>query len=110
MITFIVSAFWHGVYPFYYPMFFNAAILNEINKDLYRMWFVFAWIPTPLRLFLCHLGSFWHMNFSGIMFAALTFENGMKFGNATYWFVPGVGAAFLIISRTFNFVGMAKKS
>ena len=36
MSTFIVSAFWHGFYPFYYVMFFFAAILVECAKDMYK--------------------------------------------------------------------------
>ena len=32
--TFIVSAFWHGFYPFYYVMFFFCALLGELSKDI----------------------------------------------------------------------------
>lgn len=48
--TFLVSGFWHGVYPFFYVMFFIAAILQECAKDAYKarhLWYTF--IPKPLR-------------------------------------------------------------
>jgi hypothetical protein len=45
-MTFIVSAFWHGFYPFYYVMFFVAAILGELTKDLYKSRIFFAFIPA----------------------------------------------------------------
>jgi len=110
MSTFIVSAFWHGFYPFYYVMFFFSAILAEVTKDVYKCWIFFQWIPSPVRYFLCHLGSMGCMNYFGVMFNALTIEKGMRFCNATYWIVPGGLTVFLLISRTMNFVGIAKKA
>ena len=34
--TFLVSGFWHGLYPFFYVMFFFAAILQECAKDAFK--------------------------------------------------------------------------
>ena len=45
MATFMVSAFWHGFYPFYHVMFFFAAVLAEVTKDVYKCWIFFQWIP-----------------------------------------------------------------
>lgn len=39
--TFIVSAFWHGFYPFYYVVFFFCALSTEANKDIYKAQFLF---------------------------------------------------------------------
>ena len=36
MIVFMVSAFWHGFYPFYYVTFVLAMISTEIAKDLFK--------------------------------------------------------------------------
>ena len=47
MATFVVSAFWHGFYPFYYIMFFFAAFLVEVTKDVYRSRILFNFIPSP---------------------------------------------------------------
>jgi len=49
MLTFIVSAFWHGFYPFYYVMFFFAAVLAELSKDVYRSKILFEFIPPFMR-------------------------------------------------------------
>lgn len=45
IIVFLVSAFWHGFYPFYYIMFFLAAILSEVTKDIFKSWILFQAIP-----------------------------------------------------------------
>lgn len=49
MTTFIVSAFWHGFYPFYYVMFFFCALLSELCKDIYRSRIMFEFIPPFFR-------------------------------------------------------------
>lgn len=36
LTVFMVSAFWHGFYPFYYVMFFFTYIFTEVSKDVYR--------------------------------------------------------------------------
>jgi lysophospholipid acyltransferase len=52
MATFLVSAFWHGFYPFYYIMFFFAGLLGEVAKDFYRSRILFSFIPSPLGLII----------------------------------------------------------
>jgi lysophospholipid acyltransferase len=51
-LVFMVSAFWHGFYPFYYFMFFFAAILGEVCKDIYRARYIFRNIPYPISSIL----------------------------------------------------------
>lgn len=48
MAVFIISAFWHGFYPFYYVMFFFCAFFAELAKDVYRSRVFFRFIPHPL--------------------------------------------------------------
>ncbi len=52
LATFIISAFWHGFYPLYYVMFFFAAFLTELSKELYRSRRLFKAIPYPLNSIL----------------------------------------------------------
>lgn len=52
MAVFIVSAFWHGFYPFYYVMFFFCAFFTELAKDVYRSRVFFRSIPYPLNSIL----------------------------------------------------------
>ena len=49
------------------------------------------------------------LNYNGCMFNALTFENGTKFGNGTYWFVFVIITVILIFSRTFGLVKFVQK-
>jgi lysophospholipid acyltransferase len=109
MSTFIVSAFWHGFYPFYYVMFFFAAVLQEVSKDLYKARYLFRVIPERLRPIIGNLVTMLVLNYNGVMFNALTFENGIKFGNRTYWFVFVIITVVLIFSRTFGLVKFVQK-
>lgn len=45
MITFTVSAIWHGLYPFYYIMFFFCALIVELSKEIFRSRALFAFMP-----------------------------------------------------------------
>jgi D-alanyl-lipoteichoic acid acyltransferase DltB (MBOAT superfamily) len=49
MLTFMVSAVWHGFYPFYYIMFGFCAVFVQVAKDLYRSRIVFSPIPENIR-------------------------------------------------------------
>jgi lysophospholipid acyltransferase len=52
MATMIVSAFWHGFYPFYYVMFFFCTFLNELAKEIFRSRIFFRPIPSKLKCVL----------------------------------------------------------
>jgi len=67
MATFIISAFWHGFYPFYYVMFFFAAILSEVAKDIFKARILFGFIPSALRPIIANFLSFLCMNYLGIL-------------------------------------------
>ena len=110
MSTFIVSAFWHGFYPFYYVMFFFAAIMNEVAKDLYKSRIIFSkFIPKELHWFVANQITMVSLNYLGCMFNALTFENGTKFGGATYYWIFVLSVVILTASRTLGLVKIAQK-
>jgi lysophospholipid acyltransferase len=67
MMTFIVSAFWHGFYPFYYVLFFFAALLVEVSKDIFKARYLFRFIPSVLRPVVANLVSMVIMNYLGIL-------------------------------------------
>jgi len=107
IVTFLVSAFWHGFYPFYYVMFFFAGILVEVNKDVFKARALFSFIPSALRPFVANFFSFICLNYFGLLQNALTFERGGNFMSATYAFVP-IGLCLLLgASRTLGMVKMA---
>ena len=68
LIVFIMSAFWHGFYPFYYVMFFFCALVGEISKDMYRSRVYFRWIPYPFSSILANFASMLTMNYMGCCF------------------------------------------
>jgi len=43
-ITFTVSAVWHGLYPFYYVMFFFCSLIVELSKEIFRSRSLFSFI------------------------------------------------------------------
>ena len=109
MSTFLVSAFWHGFYPFYYVMFFFAAIMSEVAKDLYKARIIFKFVPKELHWILSNTVTMLMLNYLGCMFNALTFENGTKFGAATYYFPFILSVVVLIASRTLGLVKYAQR-
>ena len=109
MATFIVSAFWHGFYPFYYVMFFFAAVLSEVAKDIFKSRYLFRFIPAALRPFVANFASFLCMNYLGILQSALTFHNGGQFLLATWGLVPVSLLLIMGFSRTFGLVRYAQK-
>ena len=110
MATFIVSAFWHGFYPSYYIMFFFAAILSEVNKDIYKAGVLFhKYIPASIRPFVANFAALFQMNYLGVVFTATTWSNTVFFLKATYA-VPWILLLLaLFYSRRTNLVGRAKK-
>ena len=109
VVTFLMSAFWHGFYVSYYIMFFFAAIMNEIAKDLFKARSLFSWIPYYPRWILANVASMACMNYCGIVFGALTFENSINFMSANYYCIYAGLVVALIFFRSINIVGIAKK-
>lgn len=107
IVTFLVSAFWHGFYPFYYVMFFFAAILVECAKDVFKARALFAFIPAFIRPFVANFMSLLCLNYFGILQNALTFERGGAFMKATYGIIPIGLCIFLGLSRSLGLVKMA---
>jgi len=67
-LTFAVSAFWHGFYPFYYIMFFMCACLTELSKDIYRSRILFNFIPSEYRNIVANVAAMSMLNYLGVAF------------------------------------------
>jgi len=109
MLTFLVSAFWHGFYPFYYIMFFMAALFVETCKDIYRARSLFAGIPAPISFIVAHFLVTLPMNYFGTSMCCLTFEKGWNFMKGTYSFVYILVPLTFVIVKMSGIVGYAKK-
>ena len=109
MTTFIVSAFWHGFRPFFYIMFFFAAILVEISKDLYKAGAVFSFIPKPVRYLLSNFLTMLVMNYFGVLHNAKEWGKGSVFCAGTYYFVFIGLIVTLTATRSLGLVKYAQK-
>ena len=74
------------------------------------MWFLVRWIPRPIRLFVSWFVHQYSVNYLGITFSALTFENGFKYLNSTYWLVPTFLVTVMIVSRGFGLLAISRKA
>lgn len=45
LLTFVVSAIWHGFYPGYYLFFISAGLMDFIFKKGAKVWVLFRWMP-----------------------------------------------------------------
>lgn len=86
LITFSISAMWHGLYPFYYIMFFFCALIVELSKEVFRSRALFASLPPTVRHILANQLTMLFLNYLGTSFSMLTFERGYIFGRATHFF------------------------
>jgi hypothetical protein len=103
----MISAFWHGFYPFYYIMFFFCGLLVEISKDFYRARILFEWVPFPSLV--GNFFSFLCLNYLGVCFNNLTFEKAGRFASSTNYAIYILLASTVLIFKVFNIVGIAKK-
>jgi len=109
MTVFLVSAIWHGFYPCYYFCFFFAALLSEVNKDLFKAKIIFRNIPNVLKPILANQACFLSMNYMGIVFCSCTWHNLYMFTSSTHYFVFIGLFLTLAYTRGTNLVGRAKK-
>lgn len=52
LVTFLVSAIWHGFYPGYFLFFIMSAIVDNMYKEAQRIYLLFQWLPRFLRIAL----------------------------------------------------------
>ena len=109
VIVFLVSAFWHGFYPFYYVMFFYAGIFVELAKEFFRARILFRWIPAPLDFYIPWTCTMLILNYFGVSFNQLTFDRGYSFGVSTYFWVWILLPVLLAAVKLGGLVKYAKK-
>ena len=100
--TFMTSAVWHGFYPGYFIVFFIFALMFEAAKDIWklRQKFIYPVLPNKtVRAVVAHVLTNVTAFYGGIVFTALTLENGLKFMNATFFAVPIGLVTILVLVR-----------
>lgn len=109
-VTFTVSAVWHGLYPFYYVMFFFCALLVELSKEVYRSRALFSFLPPGVGHALANVLTLLVLNYCGTSLTCLTFEKGYIFLKAT-WFSPySVLFLTLLVWKTLGITKMAQQT
>ena len=109
MITFTISAIWHGLYPFYYIMFFYCALIVELSKEIFRSRSLFSFIPPVVAHWLANQMTMICLNYLGTAFNLLTFEKGNNFAKTTYYFVFISIFATLFVWKAFGISKIAQK-
>ena len=72
LLTYCISAWWHGIYPFYTILFFYIGLQNVINKQLYK---ARAKLPNiPFGGAVANLLNMFFVNYQGMSFTLLTGE------------------------------------
>jgi lysophospholipid acyltransferase len=90
LITFMVSAFWHGFYPLYYVFFFLFYIIEQICSILEEDYNLFKVIENK-NVVVKYLFSFFTMTFHnnlGIVFVLLDLHKAWAFTKNTYFLYP----------------------
>ena len=51
-LTYVISAFWHGFYPFYFAVFILYAVTTENHKDIHKLFTKHKFLRNPLCYFI----------------------------------------------------------
>jgi lysophospholipid acyltransferase len=89
LVTFMVSAFWHGFYPVYYLFFFQFYLVEQISGYLEALGF-FKYIEKQSKFVYYAVGiiTMSFPNYLGITFVLLTFRNVFDFLCNIYFTMP----------------------
>lgn len=80
LITFMVSAFWHGFYPIYYIFFFQIFILEQVFGMMEKInLFDTLEKSNPLIKFAFWFYGMNNCDSMGIVFALVSLKNGLQF-------------------------------
>lgn len=92
LITFMISAFWHGFYPVYYLFFALFYIIEQTSGILDEDFNVFKYFDNKPFIVKFAFATFTQMfcNYLGIIFCLITFENVYQFTKNIYFIPPVV--------------------
>ena len=102
--TFMVSAIWHGFYPYYYYMFFLCGVVVELAKDIYRSRVLFEFIPASMRHIVANLTTMFFMNYLGTSFGLLSFEKGGNLAKGTNYIMMILMLGSLVLEKSLGMV------
>ena len=107
-ITFITSAFWHGVYPNYYLFFFNMFLLEQICKYIH-IWGYFKKMESDtnkVRKFFFWFMFFWAQDYAGLSFVHFSWKDNLSF-YSSFYYIPNI---FMLLGYVYvTFIGKRPK-
>jgi len=94
LITFAVSAFWHGIFPGYYLTFLTASFFGMVGNKLYRL--TKTW-NVPGSAILGWMLTNFALSYGGAPFVLLDFYAGLAVWKEFYFFPHIVAGLFLLL-------------
>lgn len=92
LVTFAVSAFWHGIFPGYYLTFITASLFGMVGNKLHHLKIsvpflseIFAWVITNFAI-----------NYAGAPFVLLDLSSGLMVWREFY-FIPHIVAGLFML-------------
>ena len=85
LVTFMVSAFWHGFEAGYYIFFYYVHVLLTVSRWIYKRKEVFSFMPPLLRHILCNFLSIFCIHYMGCVFVMRRLGSGWEFMKHTYF-------------------------
>lgn len=87
LLTFMISAFWHGFYPGYYFFFLFYGMWMFIHKEFRKHYsYLFRFIPKRIGRFLAGASVFYGSMYIVPAFACYEWRSLIKFYNCQYWY------------------------
>ena len=84
LITYLVSAFWHGFYPGYYLTFIAGALYTALSRYIYKS---FTWpFEQKYRKICLYVPNYLLFDYFAAPFVLQTFSNSWKFCKSWYFY------------------------
>ncbi|KAI3379366.1 hypothetical protein SNEBB_007736 [Seison nebaliae] len=99
LITYILSAMWHGYYPGYYVAFIGAGFCTLAGRSI-RKSIRPHFLNTKLMVLyslITWLGAQLIFNYYSIFVTILTWEDSLEFLNKTFWFLPIISLICIVV-------------
>ena len=74
-------------------------MMQFAHKDVYQCWLLFQPIPKPIRKAAAFIITQFSINYCGIQQNALLYANGMRYMQATYFYIPLHLVSVLVATR-----------
>jgi lysophospholipid acyltransferase len=98
--SFMISAFWHGFYPYYYVTFLLFFMIQQFSKTLYNCGDYFKIIPRPIQYFVRWLMMNMLVNTTLVAFFLLQFDKVGEYAKSIVYF-PYIAITSLYILGKF---------